>query len=148
MKIETRYFGAMEIDDREIVRFVQPIYGFEELTEYALLSDNDIGDCFLWLQSVADPEVCFILLDPGVLSRPYAPSLTGDTLALLGNLAAEDAVVRLMSVIPEDFTKATVNLKSPIVLNTTKRLAAQVMLEEDYPIRAPLTGDGRGDAPC
>ncbi|MEG1874743.1 MAG: flagellar assembly protein FliW, partial [Angelakisella sp.] len=31
-----------------------------------------------------------------------------------------------------------VNLKSPIIINTVRRCAAQVMLEEDYPVRAPL----------
>ncbi|MEG0752615.1 MAG: flagellar assembly protein FliW [Angelakisella sp.] len=148
MKIETRYFGSVEIDPQEIVHFVQPIYGFEKLTDYVLLSDSTVGDCFLWLQSVTEKEVCFILLDPAVLSYDYAPAFSSDMLKLLGNLRAEDAVVRLVTVIHEDFTASTVNLKCPIVINTTEHCAAQIMLEEDYPIRAPMVQSGKEESPC
>lgn len=148
MKIETRYFGEVEIDAAEVVRFVQPIYGFEALGEYALLSDSTMGDCFMWLQSIADKDTCFILVDPAVLSAPYNPVFTDATLRLLGGLCAEDAVVRLVAVIPDDFTASTVNLKCPIVINTTGRCAAQVMLEEDFPICAPLVDGGEGEPLC
>lgn len=148
MKIATRYFDEVEIDTAEVVRFVQPIYGFENLSEYALLSDSTIGDCFLWLQSTTHKDTCFILVDPAVLPQPYHPTFTNETLKLLGDLRQEDAVVRLVAVIPDDFTASTVNLKCPIVINTTGRCAAQVMLEEDLPIRSPLVGSGEGEPRC
>lgn len=148
MQIETRYFGEVEIDAAEVIHFVQPIYGFEALDDFALLSDSGVGDCFLWLQSTQERDVCFILVDPAVLDRPYSPTLPVELLAQLGGIAPRDAVVRLVAVIPDDFTASTVNLKCPIVINTVGRQATQAMLEEDYPIRAPLVAGGKGEPPC
>ena len=44
----------------------------------------------------------------------------------------------LMASIREPFSESTVNLKSPIVVNPQRHLAAQFILEEDFPIRYPL----------
>lgn len=140
MKIDTRDFGSLEISEREIVRFVQPVYGFEQSLRYALLSDDGVGDCFLWLQSTTQQEVCFILVDPAVLPHPYHPALPQETRVQLQLDDDSQLAVRLIAVVPEDIAKATVNLKSPVVINTAKKLAAQVMLDGDYAIRAPLVG--------
>ncbi|MBR2876580.1 MAG: flagellar assembly protein FliW, partial [Clostridia bacterium] len=36
----------------------------------------------------------------------------------------------------------TVNLKSPVIINSTTGVAAQIILEQDYPVRQPiLEGD-------
>ena len=140
MKIDTRDFGALEVSEQEVVRFVQPVYGFEQSDRYVLLSDDSVGDCFLWLQSVSQQEVCFILVDPAVLPHPYQPTLPEETRAQLQLDDDSQLAVRLIAVVPEDLTQATVNLKSPVVINTAKKLGAQVMLDEPYAIRAPLVG--------
>jgi flagellar assembly factor FliW len=41
-------------------------------------------------------------------------------------------------VLREEFANSTINLKSPVLIDSETRYAAQVILEEDYPIRAPL----------
>ena len=51
MKIETRDFGEMEIDPKEVVEFLSPIYGFENLRRFVLLYDDNIPP-FTWLQSI------------------------------------------------------------------------------------------------
>lgn len=138
MMIETRNFGSMEIDTEQVVHFKQTLYGFEEQRDFVVLSDSNIGDCFLWLQSITSKEVCFILVDPAALPERYDPLLPGEMATLLEIDDPLDVIVRLVAVIPEKFTESTVNLKSPIIINTVRRCAAQVMLEEDYPVRAPL----------
>lgn len=148
MKIDTRNFGEVEVDLGEVIHFSQPIYGFEALRDYVLLYDDSVGNCFIWLQSVDSKDVCFILLDPGALAWDYDPTLPGESAELLELTSAQEAVIRLIAVIPEDFREATVNLKSPIVINTLRHLAAQVMLEEEYPIRAPLVPGREGEPPC
>lgn len=145
MKIETRKFGEMEIDLGQVVTFRQPMYGFEQEKEYVLLSDSDVGDCFLWLQSITSRETCFVLIDPAVLSYKYDPKLPDDAVKQLELDDPNDAVIRLVAVVPEDFAKSTVNLRSPIVINTVRHTASQVMLEQDYPISAPLIDRGAGE---
>lgn len=136
MTIETRDFGSMELDENALLEFRAPVFGFETLSRFVLLSDDETGPGLLWLQSLENPEVCFILLDPEELSLDYQPEIARNVLDLL---QLEDApIVRVIAVVPADFQQATVNLKSPIVINPKNRWAAQVILDADYPIRMPL----------
>lgn len=143
MTIDTRDFGRMELDENEFIVFRSPIYGYEHLRRFALLSDDEAGAELTWLQSVEQPDVCFILLDPDAMGLAYEPELPAevrDLLALSG-----PPVYRLIAVVPQDFTGTTVNLKSPVVINPQQRFAAQVILEADYPIRMPLFAGKEGD---
>ena len=41
MKIETRDFGILEIEEKNIITFKQPIFGFEEFTQFVLVNDSN-----------------------------------------------------------------------------------------------------------
>lgn len=142
MTITTRDFGTMELDEQELVEFVAPIFGFESLRKFAILSDDDDNSGLNWLQSVEDPDICFVLLDPDAVGLEYKPKIPKDT---MNALALEDyPALRLIVVVPEDFHETTANMKSPLLFNPHKKLAAQVILEDDYPIRMPLFSSEEG----
>lgn len=143
MKIKTRDFGDIEICDSEIVTFLQPVFGFEGSSRYVFLHDDEISDQFVWLQSVDEEAVRFIMVDPATVSDSYRPKLSPETMRMLGE---EEYMCWLIAVIPADFKKATVNLKSPVVVNPSRMVAAQVILEEDFPIRFPLFHAGKEEA--
>ena len=147
MTINTRDFGVLEINEQEIIRFCSPIYGFEQLDSFVILYDDSIDGPFSWLQSIEQEDVCFILTDPSVAAERYAPVLSKADAKALELAAGEQPVYRVIMVLPENAREATVNLKSPIVINPAKKCAAQVILEEDYPIRAKLMA-GEEDASC
>lgn len=138
MTIETRDLGRVEVAEEEILQFVSPIFGFEGLERFALLSDDEAGGGLLWLQSIDKPDICFILLDPVELEMEYHPVLQQDTMEMLQLQDPKEAGLLLIAVVPGDFKQTTVNLKSPVVINRPKRVAAQVILEADYPIRTRL----------
>lgn len=144
--IDTRDFGRMELDENEFIDFRSPIYGYEHLKRFALLSDDEAGEGLVWLQSVDQPDVCFILIGPEVLGIEYEPVLPEEASTLLA-LEGSSPVYQLITVVPEDFKNTTVNLKSPIVINPANRFAAQVILDTDYPIRMPLFA-GKEDEGC
>ncbi|MDL2293608.1 flagellar assembly protein FliW [Ruminococcaceae bacterium OttesenSCG-928-D13] len=146
MTIQTRDFGSMELDESEVLKFSVPIFGFDDLDQFVLLSDDEAGPGLLWLQSVQDPATCFILLDPDTIGLDYTPQVPAEAAKQLAAQEGDSLVVRLIAVVPEDFRETTVNLKSPVVINPAKRTAAQVILEADYPIRMRLF-DGE-DAAC
>ena len=52
----------------------------------------------------------------------------------------------LITVIPEDLRRSTVNLKSPVIVNPSSMVAAQVILDEDLPIRFPLFNNAKEEA--
>ena len=140
MEIETRDFGRMTVDKEDIICFDSPIYGFEGLTKFVCLFEEGEGH-IVWLQSVEDPHVCFVLLDPAVVDQQYHPHLPQPMRHLLG---AGESLFWLMIVVEEDFEQSTVNMKSPVVINPVTRRGAQIILEEDYPIRRSLASVGRG----
>lgn len=144
MTVKTRDFGAIELDDKAVLEFASPIFGFEQLRRYVVLSDEEMGDGLFWLQALEDEEVCFILLDPLDLGLDYFPEVPADAAKQL-ELDAEP-VVRLIAVVPKDFKDTTVNLKSPILINPENQRAAQVILDADYPIRLRVFGGEEG--PC
>lgn len=135
MKLQTRDFGEVEIDKRDIVDFVQPIYGFEEYKKFVFLYQEEISKHFIWLQSTEEPELCFILVDPGLITEQYQPQIPSDAAEALGD---DSYMCWLLTSIREPFEESTVNLKSPIVINPAKHTAVQIILEEDFPIRYPL----------
>lgn len=146
MTIDTRDFGIIEISEDGILEFKLPILGFESQKRYIILYDDEMGDSLAWLQSIDDKDTCFIIIDPRLLLASYSPAIGQSMLSQL-ELAAEDIVLRCLVVVPNQVSEATVNLKSPLVINPAKKLASQVVLDEDYPIRALLRAI-EGGTPC
>jgi len=140
MIIKTRDFGEVEISEEDIYRFTQPIFGFEEYSNYVILQDKEIGEDVVWLQSVQNSGLCFIMMDPGKLMADFIPVLPYGSDKQLGE---GDCFCWVIAVIPQNIKDSTVNLKSPIFLNPRDHLAAQIMLEGDYPIRFPLSKGGQ-----
>ncbi len=135
MKCMTRDFGEIEITENEIITFIQPPFGFEDYKKYTFIYDNQIGNHIVWLQSTEEPAVCFILFDPSPLADFYKPEIPKQTEDLLGE---GELLCWTIGVIPKNPKEATVNLKSPIIVNMEKNCGVQVILEQDYPIRFPL----------
>ncbi len=144
MTIETRDFGKIDISEDGILTFELPILGFEAQKQFVILYDDELGDALGWLQSVDDKDVCFIIMDPHTVFDGYAPKIAPDILSKLKLAAQADAVFRSLVVVPAQTGIATVNLKSPLVINPAKKLAAQVVLDQDYPVRASLNNTGEG----
>ncbi|MPM93288.1 Flagellar assembly factor FliW [bioreactor metagenome] len=144
MIIETRDFGKMNISEDGILTFKLPILGFESQTRFVILYDDELGDALGWLQSIDDRDVCFIIVDPHTVFDNYAPIVAPTVLGKLGLTSQDDAVFRSLVVIPTQTGGTTINLKSPLVINPAKKLAAQVVLDQDYAVRTPLNSTGEG----
>lgn len=135
MKYQTRDFGELDIPDTNIFEFIQPPFGFEEQSRFALLYDEEVGKEIAWLQSLEQPETCFILFDPSSLSSFYQPRIPESFEQELGE---GELVCWVIGVVPGDFKQTTVNLKSPVVLNIQAKRGAQIILDQDYPVRYVL----------
>lgn len=136
MIIETRDFGDLTIDEKDIIEFVEPILGFEEYRKFVFLTDEDDDGCFAWLQCVDEKNICFVLTNPLILQDEYSPKFPNSVEKSLGS---GEKFTWLLTVIMSDITKSTVNLKSPIVINPNANKGLQIVLEQKFPIRQPLT---------
>jgi len=139
MKLLTRDLGELEIDEKDIVTFTGPIFGFEKYRRFVFLYQEDLSEHFIWLQSVEEPELCFILVQPDLITDQYDPELPPEAKDLLGD---GDYMCWLIVSLRDPMADSTVNLKSPIVVNPELHQAAQFVLEGNLPIRHPLIREG------
>ena len=69
MHVVTKPFGSIEVDERQRLRFPCGLFGFEHLTEFVLL--DSAQPPFYWLQSLEEPEIAFVLIDPSFFRPDY-----------------------------------------------------------------------------
>lgn len=140
MTINTKVFGTVEIEDDKMIHFPAGIIGFPELTDFALLHDEEKGaGAIHWLQSVQEPGFAMPVMDPLFVMPEYNPEVDDDLLQNIGELAEEELLVLVTVTVPSDLTKMTVNLKGPIIINAAERKACQIIVEgEDYKVKYPI----------
>lgn len=132
MYVKTRDFGEISVSEKDVISFKESIFGFEGYTDFVMLFDEEVGNSFGWLQSVEEPEVCFLMANPDILDVEYKPNVPDATVKALQGDADE---VWLVMTAGESLENSTVNMKSPVVINSKNGFAAQIILEEDYEIR-------------
>lgn len=138
VRIATRYWGELELADDAVVTFTQEILGFPEYRRYVLLPAPPPSP-FIYIQSVDEPSLSFLALDPLVIVPDYA--VPPEEAQAFG--APDDwAVLVLCTVSP---TEQTANLRSPLVINRKTRMGGQVVLSLPYPFRQPLQTRAHAD---
>jgi len=75
LKLQTKYFGEIEYEAEEEVRFPSGIFGFEDERRFLLLPFEGSHGTMLCLQSMKTPALAFVVLDPFSLMPEYAPEL-------------------------------------------------------------------------
>ena len=140
MKIQTTRFGELEIADSSVITFNKGIPGFEESKEYVLIPADDKGETpFFFLQSIDREEVNFFLVDPFSFFKEYDVKLEEQMVERLELESPSDALVLTTVTAKGEIKDATTNLKAPLVINNSKQLGMQIVLDnKDYLIKQPL----------
>ena len=140
MKIQTTRFGELEIADSSVITFNKGIPGFEESKKYVLIPADEKGETpFFFLQSTEKEEVNFFLVDPFSFFAEYDIKLKDQMVEKLELENPTDAIVLTTVTAKGEIKDATTNLKAPLVINNSKQLGMQIVLDnKDYLIKQPL----------
>lgn len=139
MEINTTRFGAITVDESKIIEMRGGILGFEQLKKF-IIRLQDEKTPFMWLQSVEDGAVAFVVINSFVVKPDYAPVIHDEDVALLDIAAPGEAVLLSIVSIRSNPFLVTANLKAPIVINTRNKWAGQVIVDEpDYPVQFEIT---------
>lgn len=140
MRINTKVFGEIEIADEKIIHFPSGIIGFPELTDFALVHDEEKGiGSIHWMQSIQEPAFAMPVMDPLLVQPNYNPEVDDELLKPIGELNPEETLVMVTVTVPHDLKKMSVNLKGPIVINAIEKKACQVIVEgEGYEVKFPI----------
>lgn len=140
MQIETAHFGVIDVNEEEVIYFPEGIPGFENSKKFSLIGNDSEEVVFFWLQSVDNPELCFVVTDPFMVYDGYGVDVEDDDVELLKITDANKVLTLTIVIIPENINEIRVNLKAPIIINVGKRLGKQIIQKnESLPIRYYLS---------
>ncbi len=141
MKVETRIFGTVDIDESKIIILPKGIVGFPELTKFAIIHDEEKGpkNAIRWMQSMDEPTFAMPVIDPLVVVPDYNPMVDDELLKDLGEIKEDNTLVLVTITVPKDIKNMSVNLQAPFVINADERKAIQIIVDTDkYPVRFPI----------
>ena len=145
MNIATSRFGEIDIDESRIIDMRGGIFGFEHLKKY-ILHVQDEKNPFWWFQSLDDGEIAFVVINPFIAKHDYEPVISDNDTKLLEIENAEHTVLLAIVTILQNPFSVSINLRAPIVVNAEKKIAKQVVLEDQtYPVRYFLTTTNSGN---
>jgi len=117
------------------------ILGFEQHKRFVLLTVENNTPLF-WLQSVEDPKIAFVVINPRIVTPDYSPTIPEADLKSLDIQETEEITLLSIVTVRSDPFRATANLRAPILINTAKRWAKQVVLDDpDYRIQYDILGN-------
>ncbi|WP_156288317.1 flagellar assembly protein FliW [Oceanobacillus salinisoli] len=138
MKLQTKYLGEVEIDDRKIIDFPSGIPGFIEEKQFVLMDFPD-NPVFQILQSVHSVNTAFIITNPYLIYKDYTVELDDNILETLEIQNEKQVAVFSIITLKDPFKASTLNLKAPIIINSEQMLGKQFILnKEEYPSKASI----------
>lgn len=146
MRIETEKFGEIEIDENLIFDFISPILGYENLKMFVLV-DHMPDSPFKWLQSMEDKNVAFPITIPGYFGFDYQFVIEEEHAKKMGLTSSENLLTfNIVCIPPGNPQAATINLAGPIIINTSNKMAMQLVLVDDkYPVKASLFANANAE---
>jgi flagellar assembly factor FliW len=138
---ETRYFGTVSFDAPAAITFPAGLPGFAHRHRFLPLEEVSHRP-LVFLQSLEDPQLCFLALPLAVVDPDYRLKINHDDLALIGlerQPAPEDGTDCWVIIAFGEDRLPTANLLAPVVVNRATGLAVQAVRDDTvYSCRHPL----------
>jgi flagellar assembly factor FliW len=133
-QVETEYFGTMSYREDSVFDFPAGLPAFINEKQFVPI-ESPRHSPLLFLQSLARPSLCFLVLPIQVVDPDYSLAVAREDLVSLElvpgrqpELATEVAVLVLLSL--RDGLPPTANLMAPIVVNLKTRRALQAIRQD------------------
>ena len=138
VSVTTTRFGRLEIDVSQVLHFPEGMLGFEDSRDYGRFAHAP-GSPFYWLQSMTEPQLAFVAINPFEAFPTYDVEISDFDVAQLGLESPDD--VEILAIVTFAKQACTVNLVGPVVMNRRTHVAKQVVLTDPrYGTRHPLPG--------
>lgn len=140
MKIQTKFLGTVEIEEKDIIQFENGIPGFEGTKEYVILPIEKDSP-FALLQSINEQEIGFVLAFPFAFKSDYAFDISDEDKKELNVNQLDDLAIYSIVTVKDNFQDSTINLLAPILINVKEKYGKQLVLQdtEAFPLRFPLS---------
>ena len=139
LTIPTTRFGDVQVPESQVIDLPHGLLGFPERRQFiALLHGQDSP--FLWLQSLEDSALAFVIVDVALVMPNYEIDLSDDDQEDLQLKEDEPFAIYGLVTIPQGNPGGmTVNLLGPLLVNTAAIVGKQVVQSSSgYSHRQPL----------
>jgi flagellar assembly factor FliW len=124
--------------DIPLIELVQPMPGFPELRQFALVQLDDDG-LLCAFRSVEEPDLRFLVVPPSAFFPDYTPEVDEEAVRELGIENVDDILVLVVVRAGASLAESTANLAAPLLINASTRRAQQVVLDDPaHSLAAPL----------
>ncbi|MFP3089192.1 flagellar assembly protein FliW [Treponema sp. TIM-1] len=127
MKVATKAYGIIEVDERQKITFPAGLFGFEGIRDYILLDAE--RQPFYWLQALEVEELAFILINPFLFRPDYEVEVDDGEFREIGLSDPKMALTFSIVTIPPE-GPMTANLQGPLIINRESRLGKQAILTD------------------
>ncbi|GHV85082.1 flagellar assembly factor FliW [Spirochaetia bacterium] len=127
MKVYTKAYGPIEVDERQRATFPAGLFGFETITDYVLIDAE--RQPFYWLQSLEAEHIAFIIINPFLFRPDYELDIDDELLKDIGISSPDKALIFSIVTIPPS-GPMTANLQGPLIINRDTRIGKQGILTD------------------
>jgi flagellar assembly factor FliW len=133
---ETRKFGRISYEEESQIDFPAGLPGFEDRRRFLALQLPDTNP-LVFLQSLEDPDLCFMTLPVLSVESRYRLRLCGEDLGRLGFTGGRQPRIGIdvlcLAMLSIRASGPTANLLAPVVVNVANLKAVQaVMADSGY----------------
>ncbi|MEO5377449.1 MAG: flagellar assembly protein FliW [Magnetococcus sp. DMHC-6] len=140
MEIHGTRFGTLTYQKEDIIQMEDGLLGFPLSKRYLLFPYSEESS-FFWLQSIDEPEIAFIVVNPFEFFADLEIVIEDHDAIAIELKNQEDVELFSLVIIPEGKPEEMrTNLAGPVVVNATNRKGRQILLK-DYSPRQPLIPD-------
>jgi flagellar assembly factor FliW len=138
MIVKSLQLGEVEVSPEDVFTLNPPLMGLESYRQYALVRPDPTLP-FAYLQSVEEPAVCLLVVDPFAFHRNYEFDLSEMDEEGLEYPQPHEVLVYVTVTLRESLEDATVNLLAPLIFNSARRIGRQIVLHDSpYSTKTPL----------
>ncbi len=137
MEVHGTRFGTLSFDSEDIIQLADGLLGFPLSKRYIMFPYSD-DSSFFWLQSLDEPEISFIVINPFDFFANLEFEVTDEDARSIGLQKSEDVEIFSLVTIPEGQPEdMRTNLAGPVIVNTRTRQGKQILLSQ-YSARQSL----------
>lgn len=119
--------GEVAVPETQVLRFNEGLRGFPSFKQWVLLGGE--SEDMIWLQSVDEPGLALLLVDPFVRFEGFALEVPEAAVAALGATQSDELLVLAPVTLGHAGQRSTANLRGPIVINWHTRCGMQVVVD-------------------
>lgn len=128
MEVHGTRFGTLTFGEEEIIQLPDGLMGFPMSRQYLLFPYGD-DSSFFWLQSVDEPEIAFIVINPFDFFGDLEFSVADEDAAAIGLERDEDVEMFSLVTIPDGRPEEMrTNLAGPVLVNASNRKGRQILI--------------------